>query len=411
MKKFFLVLMLFFLVSSMIFTSGTKEESSKENVKIVVSRWAGDHADDMKSVAKNYTGANVVIDDIGYENLRQKQIQSLTTTADYDVIYFQEIWAKDYIRNGWLAPMDEYINNTGFDINSLLTSFVEVNQADGKTYGLPAMTHTYIMVYDGEQLDRDGKSIPKTPEEMVELAKFYKEKGTGIAVPAGQGQAAADVFSSILFGAGGEYFDKNGKLDLTSEPIIYAAEIWDQLCRYSAVGATTWLNEESAEAIRTGVAPFGITISDTNFLDMNPDRSKIVEKVKYGPIPPRNELVGLAGVWSFGIAANSKNKDSAFDFITWMIAPEQDKAMALLNSQISALPSTAEDPEVLVKFPFMKAASQSMAKAKYNPLNPGASALMPALQAALSELATSDKTPVEVFTKLQNDLEGTVTNK
>ena len=406
MKKL-VTLMAAVLILALVASAGIAEQVPQ----IVVSRWAGNHADDMKSVAADFEGANVLIDDIGYENLRQKQIQSLTTTGDYDVIYFQEIWAKDYIRNGWLEPMDEYIAESGFDLDSLLPSFVEVNQQDGKTYGLPAMTHAYIMVYDGKTLEEDGKSIPQTPEELVELAKFYKEKGSGIAIPAGQGQAAADVFSSILFGSDGDYFDENGKLALTSEPVLYAAEIWDQLCEYSVSGATAWMNEESAEAIRTGVAPLGITISDTNFLDLDPDRSVIVDSVVYGPIPSRNELVGLAGVWSFGIAANSKNKEAAFEFIKWMIAPEQDKAMALLNSQTSALPATAEDPAVLEKFPFMTAASQSMVKAKFNPLNPGASELMPALQAALSELAISDATPLDVFTQLQNDLEDKVVSE
>ncbi|GAP40249.1 ABC transporter substrate-binding protein [Flexilinea flocculi] len=404
MKKMVVLLLVLGLLLSAVPTFADDE-------KIVVSRWAGDHADDMKFVAENYNAANVVIDDIGYENLRQKQIQSFSTTGDYDVIYFQEIWAEDYIRNGWLAPLDEYIEKSGLDISTFSPSFVEVNQADGKTYGLPAMTHTYIMVYDGAQLEKDGMSIPQTPEEMVALAKFYKEKGSGISIPAGQGQAAADVFSTILFGAGGDYFDADGNLALTSEPVLYASKIWDDLCKYSVDGATTWLNEEAADAVRTGIAPFGITISDTNFLDLNPDRSRIVDTVVYSPIPPRNDLVGLAGVWSFGVAANSENKEAAFDFINWMIAPEQDKAMALLNSQTSALASTAADPEVASKFPFMAAASESMLKAKYNPLNPGASELMPALQAALSEIATSDNNPVDVLTKLQSDLESIVTSK
>lgn len=409
MKRLVSILLVLALALTMAFAAGANENKAK----VVVSRWAGDHADDMKAVAKNFTGADVVIDDIGYENLQQKQMQSLSTTGDYDVIYFQEIWAADYIRNGWLEPMDSYIKASGLDVSKFGQAFVTVNEdSEGHIYGLPSMTHCYIMVYDGAQLKKDGKSIPTTPEEMVALAKFYKEKyGTGIAIPAGQGQAAADVFSSILFGSNGYYFDENGKLDLTDEAVLYAADIWDKLCEYSVDGATTWFNEEAAEAVRTGVAPFGITISDTNFLDMDPERSRIASSVVYSPIPSRNDLVGLAGVWSFGIAANSKNKQAAYDFINWMIAPEQDKAMAMKNSQTSALASTADDPELLAKFPFMQAAAASMIEAKYNPLNPGASALMPALQAALSELATSTKTPYQVFSKLQSDLEGTVTSK
>lgn len=408
MKRMVFILLVLALSVSFVFANG----SSEERTKVVVSRWAGDHADDMKAVAKGFTEADVVIDDIGYENLRQKQIQSLSTTGDYDVIYFQEIWANDYIRNGWLEPLDEFIEASNLDISKFGDAFVEVNQdEDGHIYGLPSMTHCYIMVYDGAQLEKDNKAIPTTPEELVELAKYYKEKGSGISIPAGQGQAAADVFASILFGANGDYFDADGNLDLTSEPVLYAANIWDQLCQYSVDGATTWFNEEAAEAVRTGVAPFGITISDTNFLDVDPERSRIADTVVYSPIPSRDELVGLAGVWSFGIAANSENKQAAYDFIEWMIAPEQDKAMAMRNSQTSALASTAEDPELLAKFPFMEAAAVSMIKAKYNPLNPGAAALMPALQEALSELATSTRTPEEVFSELQSNLEGKVSSK
>lgn len=408
MKRMISILLVLALAISMVFANGASESKTR----LVVSRWAGDHADDMKSVAKGFPEADVVIDDIGYENLRQKQMQSLSTTGDYDVIYFQEIWANDYIRNGWLEPLDEYIKASGLDISEFGSAFVEVNQdEDGHIYGLPAMTHCYIMVYDGAQLEKDNKSIPTTPEELVNLARFYKEKGSGIAIPAGQSQAAVDVFASILFGSNGDYFDSDGNLDLTSEPVLYAANIWDLLCEYSVDGATTWFNEEAAEAVRTGVAPFGITISDTNFLDLDPERSRIAETVVYSPIPARNELIGLAGVWSFGVAANSSNKQLAYDFIEWMVAPEQDKAMAMKNSQTSALASTAEDPEVLAKFPFMEAASASMVKAKYNPLNPGASALIPALQEALSELATSTKTPEEVFSALQENLEVKVTSK
>jgi ABC-type glycerol-3-phosphate transport system substrate-binding protein len=413
MKKIVICSIVLILASGVITFAGGKSQSAQANdgdVRIVVSRWAGGHADDMKKVAAGYTKSRVVIDDIGYENLQQKQIQSMTTTGDYDVIYFQEIWMADYIRNGWVIPLDDYIAKSGLDLKAFSPAFLDAGRVNGRIYALPSLTHTYIMVYNKEQLDKDGKTIPRNTDELVQLASFYKNKGTGIAIPAGQGQAAADVFSSILFSAGGEYLDKNGKLALTSEPVLYAAKIWDQLCENSATGATAWLNEDCAEAIRTGVAPFGVTISDTNFLDMDPERSRIIGKAEYGPIPSRNEPTGLAGVWSFGITANSKHKNEAFDFITWMIAPAQDKAMALINSHTSALPATANDPEVIKAFPFMPAVAKTLERAKYNPLNPGASALMPALQAALSELATTNHSPEEVFGRLQKELEGVVTS-
>ena len=56
-------------------------------------------------------------------------------------------------------------------------AFVEVNQdEDGHIYGLPSMTHCYIMVYDGAQLEKDNKAIPTTPEELSEPPTIYVER-------------------------------------------------------------------------------------------------------------------------------------------------------------------------------------------------------------------------------------------
>ena len=60
----------------------TTAQTTGEKPTIVLSRWAGPHADDQKTVLAKYPDAIVKVDDIDYGNLKQKQIQSMSSSAD-----------------------------------------------------------------------------------------------------------------------------------------------------------------------------------------------------------------------------------------------------------------------------------------------------------------------------------------
>ena len=385
-------------------------EAPTENPRIVLTRWSGPHADDQKVVFKKYTDAEIVTDDIDYSNLQQKEIQSMSTTADYDLVWIAEVWLADYVNKGWLLPLDDYIAASKLDLSQYAAGMIEINKVDGKIYALPSFAQTYILTVNKEWFDKEGVAIPTTPEEMVEAAKYFKEKGTGIAIPAGQGQPACDVFATILYGAGGNYFDADGKLALTSAEMLYAATIWDELCQYAIDGSTMWMNDEVSESIRTEKAPFGITISGLCSLDVDPDSSLIIGKAEYLPVPAHKATSGVACTWSWGIPANSKNPQAAFDALTWMIGAEADKEQTLMNAQVSALSTVANDSEVLAVYPFMSAVSSTLAGAKTQPTNAGAASLMSPLATALSTLATTDQTPTDVLAGLQAELADVVTS-
>ena len=377
--------------------------------RLVMSRWGGPHADDQRAVIAAWPYADVIIDDIDFGNLQMRQIQSMSVSAEYDLIWVPEFWFAEYARNGWLLPLDDFVANSDFNLGDYSASMVDMNRLNGTLYALPSFAQTLILTVNTEWFEREGQSIPTTPEEMVAVARHFHEQGTGIAIPASQGQAAADLFSTILFSAGGSFFDANGNINLISEEAIYAATIWDQLVGYSMPGSTMWHHDDVSAAVRTEAAPFGTTVSGLSMLDMDPQESLIIDTVAYFTIPARGDLVGVASTWSWGIAANSANPQAAFDFLTWLVGPEADKAQALRNAQVSALSAIAEDPEVLAAFPHIRAASAQLANSRVLPNNPGAVELMPALQVALSELAVTNRTPLEVFTELHESLQGVVT--
>lgn len=391
----------------------SKGEEAKVNSKevkpaIVLSRWAGPHADDQKTVAGKFELADVQIDDIDYGNLKQKQTGSMAASGDYDLVWCQEIWTPEYVEKGWLMPLDDYVTDNGTDLSVYSPSMIDMNTFDDKLYALPTFAQTHILTYNKEWFEKEGQVVPTTPEELVALAKYFHEKGTGIAIPASQGQAAVDVFAQLLYSAGGDYFDANGTLALNSEAALEAGKLWDDLCRYSITGSETWHHDQVSQAVREENAPFGITVTGLAFMDMDPELSKIVDKAAYAPIPGSAGSNGVVSFWSWGVAANSENPEIAYKVAAWLTSPEIEKEQALMNGQVTAISSLAEDDDVVAKIPSLPAISATLANAKTQPTSSSAAQIFEALGTALSKVATTDELPDDVFAELNDYLTGVI---
>jgi ABC-type glycerol-3-phosphate transport system substrate-binding protein len=384
--------------------------ATAEKPTVVLSRWAGPHADDQKTVLAEYPDAIVKVDDVDYSNLKVKQIQSLSTSADYDLVWASEIWLAEYVSKGWFLPLNDLISKYKVDLSIFSKAMVDMNTTDGKLYAIPTFAQTLILTYNKEWFEKEGQKVPTTVDELLAVAKYFKEKGTGIAIPAMQGQAAADLYGQILYSAGGDYFGSDGKVNLLSGEALYAAEVWDKLCEYSITGSLTWHHDQVSAAVREEVAPIGITITGLSGLDSDPKMSKIVDKVGYAPIPGKKSVVGVVSYWSWGVAKNSKNPEAAFKLAVWLVSPEVEKKQALMNGQIGAISSLAQDSEVVAKMPFLPATSETLANAKTQPTSVSAGKIFEPLIAALSEIASTNKAPKDVLAKLQNDLKD-VTSK
>jgi ABC-type glycerol-3-phosphate transport system substrate-binding protein len=393
----------FILVVSMVLglaASGLAEDKPT----IVASRWAGPHADDQKAVCQQYTDAVIKIDDIDYGNLKQKQITSMSSSADYDLVWASEVWLPEYVSKGWLMPLDEFVKNNGTDLSAYSAGMVAADTFDGKLYALPTFAQTLILTVNKEWFDREGQKIPATVDELIATAKYFKEKGTGIAIPATQGQAACDLFAQLLYSAGGDYFDEGGKLNLTSAEAVRAMTLYKELCTYSMDGSATWHHDQVSEAVRTEKAPFGITVTGLSGLDSDPEQSAIVEKVAYAPIPGDKLVAGCVSYWSWAVAANSKNPEAAYKFAAWLVSPATEKAQTLMNGQITAVSALATDADVVAKTPFLPAASETLANAKTQPTSSSAAAIFEPLAATLSQVATTDVTAEDALKALQEQL-------
>jgi ABC-type glycerol-3-phosphate transport system substrate-binding protein len=376
---------------------------------LLVSRWAGPHADFQKQVVADYPWASVRIDDIDFGSLKQKQLtsfQAVKGNGNYDVVWVNVPWMKEYVDAGYIIPLDDYIKASKLDMSIYAKGMLDGCVFNGKTYGLPTFAQCLILAYDSEALARAKLQPPKTADELVAVAKYFKEKeGTGIAIPAKQGPASATLYSQLLYSSGGNYFDKNGKLDLTSPASVYAAGIYQQLAKYSVKGALAWHHDETAEAVRTKSAPIGTIMSGLAGLNADPEKSMIVNSVKYATITGKDgKAAANNAFWVWAVAKNATDPAESFKFISWFTSPAIEKRQTLANKQISAITSLSSDPEVMKTMPFLSAVMTELANGKIDPPLKKLQALKDALIVNLSALASTDITPLEAMKKAQETL-------
>ncbi|MDR1588051.1 MAG: extracellular solute-binding protein [Treponema sp.] len=411
-KRFICVLAMLIPIAGTAFAGGKGEAApAAPRSNLLVSVWAGPHADLQKQVSKNYTASNITIDDVDYGNLKQKQLtsfQAVSGSGNYDVVWVNSQWMKEYVDAGYIIPIDDFIKSAGLDLNIYARGLLEGCIFNGKTYGLPTFAQTLILAYDSEAFAKAGLKIPANAEELVTAAKYFKEHGSGIALPARQGTAAVTLFSQLLFSDGGYYFDGNGRLAINSPEAVYAAGVYDRLVQYGVEGVTAWHHDETAEAVRMKNAPIGTIMSGLANQNADPERSLIVDTVKYAPLAGKSgRAAATNSFWVWAVAKNAVNPEAAANYCIRMASPETEKAQTLADQQISAINSLSTDKEVLAKAPFLPVVMEQLANGKIDPPLVSFNALKADLVVALSEIATTNASPADVLGRLQKKFENT----
>jgi len=388
--------------------AGGQGEKSKEPVTLVTSRWAGPYADFQAELLKRFqaeTGIQVKPDAIDYGQLYQKQVLNMSAkTGGYDLIYTQEVWTPNYVKSGYLLPLNDLFSTVpGFDINSYVKSMVQIDTFGGKIYALPDFTQCALVAYDKDKLAAAGFAAPETWDDILKVAKYFKEQGTGIALPAMQGMAAVDVWAALAYSNGGGYFDQNGKLDMTSPQNVEATEFWKQLVGYSMEGSANWHFDEANKALQFGQAPIAVTISGlANQLEGADSRVK--GKVGFAPLPFKKQVSVIMSLWSWAIPADSKHPKEAFKLLAWLTSDPIEKETFSSLGSIPGKVALFNDPELTSKYSFVPAVGKALAGARTQPLSENSAKLTDDLAAALSSVTVGTAQPRDALQKVQSDM-------
>ncbi|SCM75277.1 putative ABC transporter-binding protein DR_1438 [uncultured Pleomorphomonas sp.] len=303
--------------------------------------------------------------------------------ADIDVYQTDVIWAPQL--------SDQFLDLTDAAkdvIKDHFPSIIESQTANGKLVAIPAFTDAPALFYRKDLLEKYGKPVPKTWDEMAATAKEIqdKEREAGAKDLWGlvfQGNAYEGLTCNALewvksFG-GGQIVEANGDISINNEHAAKALEtVKGWVGTISPPGVLAYQEEEARGVWQTGNAVFMRNWPYAYALG-NGDDSAVKDKFGVSPLPAAtadDKPAATLGGWNFAVSKYSRHPEEAIKLALFLGSTESQKDRAINQTNLPSIISLYDDPDVAKAAPiipqwkevFMNAVPRPSAptKVKYN---------------------------------------------
>jgi len=171
------------------------------------------------------TGATINLEVVPWDNYDEKYLTGVSTGMGPDVGYMYNEMLADFINMEAISPFDEYITQEDRD-NYI---YLDKGVINGKQYTLPIIVgNARILFCNMDILNAAGiETTPTTWDEYVSTALAIKEKTNYDptlmcwAAPSG---GLNEIFFPFLWQNGGDLFDEDNNLTITTPEAIEAAQ-------------------------------------------------------------------------------------------------------------------------------------------------------------------------------------------
>jgi ABC-type glycerol-3-phosphate transport system substrate-binding protein len=326
----------------------------------------------MEKEFTNTTGIKVRWDVIEEGYLRQKLLlEHEAKTGVYDVLLIDAFNMAEYSPSGVAVDLAPYIKNSKltpswFNYEDILPAYRDgIGRYNGVIYGIPVAGETRYVGYRKDLFAKYGKQPPKTMDEFLELAKFFKGKESGlygVGMRAQKGVHFASGWMTTMYQNGGQYLDqKTWKVLVNSPGTVKSLQYYVDLLHQGPPDIGVYTHEEAVSALMSGKAAMWFDSTALTSWILDPSKSKVVDKV--GFVPPPAGLAGAYGAlagWNVGISSDvpDKRREAAWAFIVWMTSQKNAKQYVQLGGT-PVRKSVYTDPELTAKnwtFPIQLAA-------------------------------------------------------
>ena len=151
---------------------------------------------------------------------RVQMIKDLSAGTAPDLFWVNGEFAPEWIEEGFMEPLDDYIAQQGFDTSAFFPAYQDVFVEDGTTYGLAKDGNTIAMFYNTDLVT----TPPTTLEELVTAADGLKGQGAlkaPICINPGLDRALA-----FMYAEGGSLLNADGTAATIDTPESKAAIQW-----------------------------------------------------------------------------------------------------------------------------------------------------------------------------------------
>lgn len=291
-----------------------------------------------------------------------------------DVLWLGRDTVSSWGARGVLTPVDDLIQKNGFDLGQFYDAAVQEVKYDGKTWGIPQFMTVRVLYVNVDALGEAGTDPSKLDtgnwEQLNDLGqKLTKRNGDQYTRWGFDNKVDSDFYWLWGGANGGKFISDDGKKVSFNDPKIVEAVDWAAK-NYAAQGgyqgykgfATTFQNDEQFARGLVAMTLYenwmlGIiarTVPDRNFV--------VVPMKKRGGSDPYSFTSGNA--WT--VPTGAKERDAAFNFITFMSAEET----FMIGANAVKADNKKNNKPYVPTLTAHKAADQAQITTIYEPIQP-----------------------------------------
>lgn len=357
------------------------------------------------------TGIKVKYQYVPFASTREKLTAELVgQTAQYDVLSTMDVWGPSLYN--LFEPLNGLLSEKKIELESRyplahMRASRDGNGTGKNVLGFPIRGHVQLMFYRKDVFDKLGLKAPATWDDMVESGKLIASKTDMAGVAMYYGKTAGQnlmIWFNYLWGMGGDLLDAKGQPAFNSLAGIAATQAYmDVMLKHKAApAASASFNETDAvNSVAQGKSAM-VPVWWWRYASLvDPKTSTLKpEQIAFAPLPsmPGKDNTTYTNTWFYGINKNSKKKEAAMEFLTWLSNPEIERGVLLdksMNEVVAMQTKNLLDADVNVRYKGMHVfAAQALKGAKGTPLFSQWPQVSDILESTISELA-SGKTQVK----------------
>ena len=351
------------------------------------------------------TGIKVKYQYVPFASMREKLTAELVAKTDqYDVLSVMDVWGPSLY--SLFDPLNDRIAEKKIDMAARYP-FAHLRAArdgngNGKNIlGFPLRGHVQLMFYRKDVFSRLGLKPPETWDQMVEVGRQVQSKTDMAGVAMYYGKTAGQnlmIWFNYLWGMGGDLLDAKGQPAFNSPQGVAATQAYvDVLLKHKVApaGSATFNETDAVNSVAQGKSAM-VPVWWWRYAGLvDPKTSTLKsDQIGFAPLPavPGREVTTYTNTWFYGINRNSKQKNAAMEFLTWLSDPALERSVLLdrrLNEVVAMQTSNLIDGDVNLRFGGMHLfGAQALKGARGVPLFPQWPQLADILESTVNEIAT-----------------------
>ena len=355
------------------------------------------------------TGIKVKYQYVPFASMREKLTAELVAKTDqYDVLSVMDVWGPSLYN--LFDPLNDRIAEKKIDMAARYP-FAHLRAArdgngNGKNIlGFPLRGHVQLMFYRKDVFNRLGLKPPETWDQMVDLGRQIQSKTDMAGVAMYYGKTSGQnlmIWFNYLWGTGGELLDAKGQPAFNSPQGVAATQAYvDVLLKHKVApgGSATFNETDAVNSVAQGKSAM-VPVWWWRYAGLiDPKTSTLKsDQIGFAPLPsmPGREATTYTNTWFYGINRNSKQKNAAMEFLTWLSDPALERSVLLdrrLNEVVAMQTSNLIDGDVNLRFGGMHLfGAQALKGARGTPLFAQWPQVSDILEATISEIVAGQVT-------------------